>query len=279
MNGLLAQEGMQELSQTYFTQFFTAGGPIVWFVLLPMSVIGVYLWLDLTLSIRRKRLLPVSVCADILTATGRYGSACIPSRFGKNVDLISRSVCAAFGKTRKMHPGPALLSQIAAESLQEQGMKLLRRAEWCNLLGNVSPMVGLFGTVWGMINAFNILGISAGQPRPGQLAGAISVALVTTFWGLLIAIPCLSVYGFFRSKIESLVMEAAMEVETLLERLSETQSADSDKELESVVGEQTNKTIVDKPIENDDILAAIEFAGQYKTSTKPSHRGSAEAKK
>jgi biopolymer transport protein ExbB len=256
MNGLLAQESMQEISQTYFTQFFIAGGPIVWFVLLPMSMMGLYFWLDLTLSIRRKKLLPASISADIVTAAMRYGSACIPSRFGKNHDLISRSVCTAFSKTRKVHPAPAMLSQIAAESLQEQGIKLLRRAEWCNLLGNVSPMVGLFGTVWGMIDAFNILGISAGQPRPGQLAGAISVALITTFWGLLIAIPCLFIYGLFRSRIESLVMEAAIEVETLLERLSEIM-----------------------PAESDDIVAAIEFAGQRSSSAEAVKRGPVEAKK
>lgn len=264
MNELLAQTEMQELSQTYFTQFFIAGGPIVWFVLLPMSIIGLYLWIDLTLMIRRAKLLPSSVSADIMTVATRHGAASIPSRFGKNTDLISRTVCLVFAKTRKLHPAPSMLSQIAAESLQEQGMKLLRHAEWCNLLGNVSPMVGLFGTVWGMIDAFNILGIASGQPRPGQLAGAISVALVTTFWGLLIAIPCLSIYGFFRSKIESIVMEAAVEVEALLERISEIKSSNGDKEIATLSAETGVKPAIAKTIETDDILAAIEFAGQHK---------------
>jgi biopolymer transport protein ExbB len=270
MNELLAQAEIQELSQTYFTQFFIAGGPIVWFVLLPMSIAGVYFWLDLTLSVRRGKLLPSSVSGDMITAVMRSGAACIPSRFGRNTDLISRAICAALGKTRKMHPAPSLLGQIAAESLQEQAMKLLRRAEWCNLLGNVSPMVGLFGTVWGMIDAFNILGIAAGQPRPGQLASAISVALITTFWGLLIAIPCLSIYGFFRSKIESLAMEAAVEVETLLERLSEIKPADSDSAAQTVAGARGGRPVVESPqgqeaLKTDDILAAIQYMGKPKT--------------
>ncbi len=267
---LLAQAEMQELSQTYFSQFVVAGGPIVWFVLIPMSAMGVYFWLDLTLTVRRKKLLPASMGSDIITEAMRNGISSIPSRFGKKTDLISRAVCSAIVKSKKTQPASGMLSQIAAESLQEQGMKLLRRAEWCNLLGNVAPMVGLFGTVWGMIDAFNLLGISAGQPRPGQLAGAISVALVTTFWGLLIAIPSLFVYGFFRSQIEGLAAEAALEVETIIERFSEIKAAESEKEATPVIRQRSHPLILEKPadpdlIKTDDILAAMKYTGRQKT--------------
>ena len=102
------------------------------------------------------------------------------------------------------------------ESLQEQAMTLFRRIEWLNIIGNVSPMVGLFGTVLGIIKMFNSLALAGGQPHPSQLAGGISVALVTTFWGLLIAIPALTVHGFFQNRIETLVSEAAVEGETIL---------------------------------------------------------------
>ncbi|MBM4103620.1 MAG: MotA/TolQ/ExbB proton channel family protein [Planctomycetes bacterium] len=214
-----------ELSQTYFAQYFVSGGPIVWFILLPMSVIAVYFIAELSITIRRKKLLPANIGLEIAMAAARHGVETIPARFGKKPDFVSRAICAVFEKTRKMTPSISLMSQIAAESLQEQGMKLLRKNEWCNLLGAVAPMVGLFGTVCGMIDAFNQLGIAAGQPRPAQLASAISVALVTTFWGLLIAIPCLFVHGVFRTRIESLTAEAAVEVETLLERLGELRTA------------------------------------------------------
>jgi hypothetical protein len=113
------------------------------------------------------------------------------------------------------------MKEIAAENLQEQGLKLLRKAELCNLLGNVSPMVGLFGTVYGMIEAFNQLGISQGQPKAGDLAHGISIALVATYWGLLVAIPSLFFSGIFKVKVEGLIAEAAVEVEALLEQLSE----------------------------------------------------------
>jgi biopolymer transport protein ExbB len=227
MNNSMIQGGWEEVSKTYYTQFFVAGGPIVWFILLPMSLMALYFIVELSLATRRKRLLAATVSAEMLTAALHHGAENLPNRFSKRSDMVSRAVCAAYEKTAKMQTSVSLLTQIAAENLQEQAMRLLRRAEWCSLLGAVAPMVGLFGTVWGMIEAFNLLGVSAGQPKPAQLASSISVALVTTFWGLLVGIPSLFMYGLFRMRIESLVTEAAVEVETLLRRLADIKSGNS----------------------------------------------------
>jgi flagellar motor component MotA len=98
-------------------------------------------------------------------------------------------------------------------------MQLMRKAQWCQIIGSVAPMIGLFGTVYGMIRAFNLLGQGTEGPRYELLAEAISMALVTTFWGLLVAIPALFLYGFFQSRIESLISEAALETETVLGRI------------------------------------------------------------
>lgn len=206
---------------TLFNQFFVSGGPIVWFVLLPMSIVMLYSGCDLGFRLRRKKLLPPGRATEIATLAGRHGLSGLTSRLEDSEDLISRSVAWAIGKTRKKGFDPDLFRQFTSDCLREQGMRLLRRAEGCHLIGTVAPMVGLFGTVFGMIKAFTVLGSAGGQPRPDQLAEAISVALVTTFWGLLVAIPALFMHGFFRSRIESLVSEAALEAEALLERLLE----------------------------------------------------------
>jgi flagellar motor component MotA len=113
------------------------------------------------------------------------------------------------------------IRQQAAESLQERGMQLMRKAQWCQIIGSVAPMVGLFGTVYGMIRAFNLLGQGTEGPRYEMLAESISMALVTTFWGLLVAIPALFLYGVFQTRIESAVAEAAMELDMLVGRLFE----------------------------------------------------------
>jgi len=112
------------------------------------------------------------------------------------------------------------LHELASDALDEQIYLLLRKIEWCGIIGNVAPMVGLFGTVYGMIQAFDILGSAGGQPQSDQLAAKISIALVTTFWGLLIAIPSLLIHGIFRVRIESIAGEATVEIETLLTRLT-----------------------------------------------------------
>jgi hypothetical protein len=81
-------------------------------------------------------------------------------------------------------------------------------------------MVGLFGTVFGMIKAFNGIVIAGGQPQPAHLAGGISIALVTTFWGLLVAIPALAVHGIFRHRIETLASQAAIEAQFVLSEMT-----------------------------------------------------------
>ena len=102
------------------------------------------------------------------------------------------------------------------ESLEQDTANLLRKIEWLNLIGNVAPMIGLFGTVWGMIEAFNGIVQAGGQPQPADLAAGISVALVTTWWGLIVAIPALAAFGFLRNRIDSFTAEVALTSEKLL---------------------------------------------------------------
>ena len=207
-----------------YEHFFVAGGPIVWFILLPMSVAVVYLAIDLAVGIRRKRLLPTDLPSRIAAHAAQYGTAGLSERFGRRAALVSRAVIGAFQRSEQFHAGAASVRQFAAESLQEIGQRLLRKAEWCQIIGSVAPMVGLFGTVLGMIRAFNLLGIAAGQPAYDQLAAAISVALVTTFWGLMVAIPALFCYGIFRSRIEACIGEAAVETDVLLGQMFRIQT-------------------------------------------------------
>jgi biopolymer transport protein ExbB len=221
ITNLIAQGGLGDLSQTYFDRYFIAGGPKVWFILLPMSILALYLILDICFAARRKRLLSSQIRSDILTTATRLGVSAIPEQFAKRTDLVSRVLCSVYTRTQKITPSLSVMKEIAAESLQDYGLKLLRKTELCNLLGNVAPLVGLFGTVYGMIESFNQLGISLGQPKPGELAHGISIALVATYWGLMVAVPSLLFSGMFKVKIEGIIAEAAVDVEILLEQLSQ----------------------------------------------------------
>jgi len=203
-------------TQTFFGQFVVAGGPIVWFVLLPMSLITVYLVAKHCLTIRRKKLLPDGIGARVVEIIRRFGPGQLEARLADRNDFVSIAVVKAVtqgsGDWFRMR-------SLLFESLQEQSFQLLRRIEWVNLIGNVSPMVGLFGTVFGMIKLFNAIVMAGGQPQPAQLAEGISVALVTTFWGLFIAIPALAIHGVFRNRIETLVNDAVVEAENIMPQI------------------------------------------------------------
>lgn len=212
-------EGLAEQGKTFYRQFFVSGGPIVWFVLLPMSVVAVYLAIDLLISTGRKRLLPGGIASDIATDAVLHSRTLLLTKLAGRTDLISRAILRAIEQARQMGGNTHTIRQFAAEALQERGMQLMRKAQWCQIIGSVAPMVGLFGTVYGMIRAFNLLGQGTEGPRYELLAAAISLALVTTFWGLLVGIPALFLYGFFQTRIETLISEAAVETEAVLGRI------------------------------------------------------------
>jgi biopolymer transport protein ExbB len=203
-------------TQTFLEQFVVAGGPIVWFVLLPMSVVTVYLVVEYSLSIRGKKLLPGDAGTAIIETVRQFGPGQLEEKIGDRSDVVTMAVVRA---VRRGRGDWFRMRSLLFESLEEQALRLLRRIEWLNLVGNVSPMVGLFGTVFGMIKLFNAIVTAGGQPQPAQLAEGISVALVTTFWGLLIAIPALALHGVFRNRIETLVSRATTEAESILPQI------------------------------------------------------------
>ena len=203
-------------TQTLFEQFVVAGGPIVWFILLPMSLITVYLAVEHSLTIRRKKLLPDGIERTIVEIIQQFDTGQLEARTADRNDFVTIAVVKAIAKGR----GDWFrMRSTLAESLQDQASELLRKIEWVNLIGNVSPMVGLFGTVFGMIKLFNAIVTAGGQPQPAQLAGGISVALVTTFWGLFIAIPALAIHGVFRNRIETLISDAVVETDNIMPQI------------------------------------------------------------
>ncbi|RMF36977.1 MAG: MotA/TolQ/ExbB proton channel family protein [Planctomycetota bacterium] len=110
----------------------------------------------------------------------------------------------------------------AIEAMQEVGeeetMKMEHNLSYMALIGNISPMVGLLGTVQGMISAFRHIATSGSTPKPGELAMDISTALFTTLAGLVIAIPAISVYNILRNRLQRLTLQVGVTSEALLER-------------------------------------------------------------
>ena len=110
----------------------------------------------------------------------------------------------------------------AVEGMQEVGedenMSLEHRLSYLALIGSIAPMIGLAGTVTGMISSFDEIANSATQPEPAKLADGISTALWTTLVGLGIAIPAMIAYSILRNRVSRLVLEVGMVSEGLMAR-------------------------------------------------------------
>lgn len=199
--------------RSFFDQFVLSGGPIVWFILLPMSLLTVFIAAESALLLRKKILLPEDIAADLKQILDRQGIESFSKEIQHRPDVLSTSLKKAITAAKK---DPFRLRSVLTESLQDKALVYLRKIQWLNLIGNISPMVGLFGTVFGMIKLFNTIVAAGGQPKPAQLADGISIALVTTFWGLFIAIPSLTLHSIFKNKIESIITDALTDSEEIV---------------------------------------------------------------
>lgn len=115
----------------------------------------------------------------------------------------------------------------AIEGMQEVGeeesMKLEHRLSYMALIGNLSPMIGLFGTVQGMIASFQVIALGGASPKPAELAEGISTALFTTLVGLAVAIPAIAAYNIIRNRVSRLLLEVGVTSENLMSRFEDVQ--------------------------------------------------------
>ena len=95
------------------------------------------------------------------------------------------------------------------DATAEQAARLLRKIEYLSVIANIAPMVGLLGTVVGMVLCFHTVASTQGAAGAAQLAEGIYQALITTIAGLIIAIPALGAFAIFRNRVDQLVAEGA----------------------------------------------------------------------
>jgi biopolymer transport protein ExbB len=188
------------------------GSAIIWFLLL-LSVLSIGLIGTTAMANQRKSLVPPATVEQVrrMMTDGRYREA---------LDFVSRDE-SYFGvllhaALKEANHGFAAIIRRLEQTAEEMASGRLRRIEYLNVLGQVSPMIGLFGTVYGMILAFQAIVAAGGNADPVLLAGGISTALTTTFWGLVVAIPALAGYAIIRTKVEELTTEATVTAEDLL---------------------------------------------------------------
>ncbi|QHI68930.1 MotA/TolQ/ExbB proton channel family protein [Tichowtungia aerotolerans] len=179
-------------------------GIVLWLSLAALSVAGTHLIVDSFLKIKEKRFIPTGLIDGVRSALGSGDVSKAKELCDEEPGALSNILSAGF---INIGDGAEDAVSVATELESE---KLMQRVNYLNVVGNLAPMLGLLGTVQGMIMAFATLGTEAGAAKNAMLATNISQALYTTAAGLVIAVPALGFFSFFRNRAAkiSLNMEA-----------------------------------------------------------------------
>ena len=207
--------------QRTFMDSIRAGGYIGIIIIL-MSIVALGFVIEHGITIRKQRLMPEALVDQLedLIARGDIPAAIQCCEDPRNYSLTSEVVLAGLERYQNSEFGYADYKSAVEEAGEEYTAKLYRKTDGLNIIGVIAPMLGLFGTVEGMMEAFNIVASSKGMAKPYDLADSISKALVTTWLGLVVAIPAMMAFSFFRNKIDSLVSECGKRVEHIMLPLS-----------------------------------------------------------
>ncbi len=185
-------------------------------VLVCASLASIALIIDAIIHIKESRIAPVETIEHIRTLINAR-------QFKDLMDFTATDECfvskALFAGVRRAHLGYSAMREGLDTAAAEQSSNLFRRIEMLNVIGNIGPLIGLLGTVLGMIMAFMALHYTGGNAKVNDLSAGIATALWHTFGGLAVAIPSLIAFGFFRTKIDKMAMRATLLSEELLESL------------------------------------------------------------
>jgi biopolymer transport protein ExbB len=121
---------------------------------------------------------------------------------------------------RKLPSGLAQAQRASELANESATMEMEHRTTYLATVGTLGPMIGLVGTVYGMIIAFRVIAVEGSTPQANQLAAGISTALYATLEGIAISIPAIFFYALFRNRIARLSLEVGMTAELLLEQFA-----------------------------------------------------------
>lgn len=193
-----------------FTLIEAAGWPI--YLILIASVTAVFLITERAIFLRRKNIVPPKLLDEVVQELEKRGvSQQMLTKMSEGSPL--GKVFAAGLKNIKSAP------EVMKESVEEAGRSAAHELErFLTTLGtiaSISPLLGLFGTVIGMIEIFGSQ--NAGGAAPAELAHGISVALYNTAFGLIVAVPSMIAYRHFRAQVDSLTIEMEQQAIKLVE--------------------------------------------------------------
>jgi biopolymer transport protein ExbB len=191
------------------------GGGLVGYVIILLSVISLALAIEHFVTVRRDKIVPPELIDEIeaLFEEEEYQEALELCESEPNylTNILSAGL-------PKINAGFEAMEKAMDEVAEEESIKLHQKIGWLSLIGNIAPMLGLFGTVLGMIGAFNEITRLGATVTPQDLSKGISTALITTLFGLFVAMPSLFFFFLFRNKVIKVSLEITAIADDLVER-------------------------------------------------------------
>ena len=181
------------------------------YTILTLSVIGLTLILQGFLRNRASVFMPES-------STNTIRELIQQRKFKELIEFTETDtsfVSKALNPALKRAPSFTPMKEAMETAIGEQTAEQFRAIEYLNIIGNLGPLLGLLGTVLGMIHAFQQMQ-GANGADPGKLGAGIALALSHTFMGLFLAVPCLACFGVLRTLVDRLTVRGALVAEELL---------------------------------------------------------------
>ena len=179
-------------------------GIIIWIALVAISIVAAWLIIDFYITINPKRIIPEALVNDVRTAMEEGDLMKAVHRCETEPGTLSFILQAGF---RNVKEGFEAVQEQVGVQADLESEKLMQRVSYLNMWGAIAPMVGLLGTVQGMIYAFANLGTTeAGAAQQSMLALNIAQALWTTAAGLCTAIPAIAFYTYFKNLMSRIIL-------------------------------------------------------------------------
>jgi biopolymer transport protein ExbB len=203
---VLAQEDAAEEGARHVSLWglFWGSADLFTVLLVVASILAAMVIARCAIEIRERYILPLDAERNIRTLI----SARRWEELRQYVDQDDAFVSAVVKSALEAPDEAGAIREAAELAAGEQCARWLRRVEPLNIIGTLGPLLGLAGTVWGMIIAFASLGETGGRAGPGELSLGISKALFHTLLGLMLAVPALAALGVFRSRVEAMCSRA-----------------------------------------------------------------------
>lgn len=183
----------------------SAGG-VVGMLILLLSLAAVALVVEHVMTLREPVLMPPGLADDVFQLLSAGKPSLAVERCRQQPSFLAFVLDAGLSEAEGGWPAT---EKALEDAMADQSARLFRKIEYLSVIGNIAPMLGLLGTVVGMIFAFREVADTQGAARAADLAEGIYLALVTTVLGLIVAIPALGAFAIFRNRVDQLVAETA----------------------------------------------------------------------